>query len=69
MRSAAELLSLEGDSIRGYHYWLCCLQVLRGLDLSIKKGDTVALVGESGCGKTTVVQLLQRFYDYDSGQV
>ena len=32
-------------------------------------GQTVALVGASGCGKSTVVQLLQRFYDVAGGQV
>uniref|UniRef100_A0A8C9AT55 ATP-binding cassette sub-family B member 5 n=1 Tax=Prolemur simus TaxID=1328070 RepID=A0A8C9AT55_PROSS len=43
--------------------------ILRGLSLSIEKGKTVAFVGSSGCGKSTSVQLLQRFYDPVKGQV
>ncbi|ELK12571.1 ATP-binding cassette sub-family B member 5 [Pteropus alecto] len=43
--------------------------ILRGLSLSIEKGKTVAFVGSSGCGKSTSVQLLQRFYDPMKGQV
>ncbi|XP_075089959.1 ABC transporter B family member 11 isoform X3 [Nicotiana tabacum] len=45
------------------------VQIFRDLCLTIRSGKTVALVGESGCGKSTVVSLLQRFYDPDSGQV
>jgi ATP-binding cassette subfamily B protein len=41
--------------------------VLRDLTLSIEPGQTVALVGPSGAGKTTIFQLLQRFYDIDAG--
>jgi ATP-binding cassette, subfamily B (MDR/TAP), member 1 len=37
--------------------------VLRGLDLSVKPGQYVALVGASGCGKSTTIALLERFYD------
>lgn len=44
-------------------------QVLRGLCLNVRRGETVALVGASGCGKSTVVQLLQRLYDPQHGQV
>lgn len=44
-------------------------QILQGLSLDIKKGQTVALVGHSGCGKSTCIQLLQRFYDPNSGSV
>uniref|UniRef100_A0A4X2M929 P-type phospholipid transporter n=1 Tax=Vombatus ursinus TaxID=29139 RepID=A0A4X2M929_VOMUR len=43
--------------------------VLQGLTLEVKKGQTLALVGSSGCGKSTVVQLLERFYDPLAGQV
>ncbi|XP_077622936.1 phosphatidylcholine translocator ABCB4 isoform X3 [Crocuta crocuta] len=45
------------------------IPVLRGLSLEVKKGQTLALVGSSGCGKSTVVQLLERFYDPLSGTV
>jgi ATP-binding cassette subfamily B protein len=43
--------------------------VLQGLDLTIAAGQTVALVGPSGAGKTTVFQLLQRFYDVSEGVI
>jgi ATP-binding cassette subfamily B protein len=43
--------------------------VLPGLDLDIPAGQTVALVGETGAGKTTVARLLARFYDPGSGAV
>ncbi len=42
---------------------------LDGLTLDIAPGETVALVGPSGAGKTTVIQLIQRFYDPESGRV
>jgi len=43
--------------------------VLNGIDLTIAKGETVALVGPSGSGKTTLVHLLARFYDATKGQI
>ena len=45
------------------------VKVLRGLTLSIQKGQKLALVGSSGCGKSTVVSLLERFYDAEDGEV
>src|SRR6056297_91521 len=42
---------------------------LNGLDLVIEPGETVALVGPSGAGKTTIIQMIQRFYDPETGQV
>ena len=45
------------------------VKVLQGLDVSVKTGQTLALVGESGCGKSTSIQLLERFYDTAEGQV
>lgn len=43
--------------------------VLNGIDLTIAKGETVALVGPSGSGKTTLVHLLARFFDTTKGQI
>ncbi len=43
--------------------------VLQGINLQIAAGETVALVGPSGAGKTTIFQLLMRFYDPQQGQI
>ena len=45
------------------------IQILKRLQLSIKKGESIALVGESGCGKSTVIQLIQRLYDLENGKI
>merc|ERR1711892_405122 len=45
------------------------VNILNGFDVEIEKGKTVALVGSSGCGKSTCVQLVQRLYDPDNGVV
>ncbi|GFQ04424.1 ABC transporter b family member 11 [Phtheirospermum japonicum] len=45
------------------------IRILRDLSLTINSGKIVALVGESGSGKSTVISLLQRFYDPDSGHI
>ncbi|WP_417721598.1 ABC transporter transmembrane domain-containing protein [Salipiger sp.] len=45
------------------------VRALDAIDLVIRPGETVALVGPSGAGKTTIVQMIQRFYDPDGGTV
>ncbi|KAF2401756.1 leptomycin B resistance protein pmd1 [Trichodelitschia bisporula] len=45
------------------------IPVLTGLNLKIDQGQFVALVGASGCGKSTVISLIERFYDPDSGHI
>ena len=43
------------------------LFILNGISFCIEPGQAVALVGHSGCGKSTIIQLLERFYDVDDG--
>lgn len=45
------------------------IEVLGGLSLSVSPGETLALVGTSGCGKSTTVQMIERFYDPSGGLV
>jgi len=44
-------------------------RVLRGIDLAIRPGETVAFVGPSGAGKTTICSLLPRFYEVEAGRI
>lgn len=44
-------------------------KVLHGVNFEVKAGQTVALVGATGAGKTTIISLLSRFYDIDSGNI
>lgn len=70
---APKKLELEGKvEFKDVHFCYpsrANVPVLRGLSTIILPGQTVALVGHSGCGKSTIIQLLQRFYEPDSGSV
>ncbi|MHC5201200.1 ABC transporter ATP-binding protein [Myroides sp. LJL119] len=45
------------------------IEVLKGITLDIKQGSTIAIVGSSGAGKSTIINLLNRFYDIDKGSI
>jgi ATP-binding cassette subfamily B protein/subfamily B ATP-binding cassette protein MsbA len=69
---AREMGPIRGD-VRfesvSFHYSDDPALVLDGMDLDVRAGETVALVGETGAGKTTIVKLLTRFHDPTSGCV
>lgn len=44
-------------------------KLIEGLNLAVKPGERVAIVGPTGCGKTTIINLLMRFYDVNSGSI
>jgi ATP-binding cassette subfamily B protein/subfamily B ATP-binding cassette protein MsbA len=69
---AREMGPIHGDICFenvSFHYSDDPALVLDGIDLDVRAGQTVALVGETGAGKTTIVKLLTRFHDPTSGRV
>ena len=71
-KHAVDVGTLQGDiSFKNvmFHYVDTDTNVLSNLTLDIKAGEYVALVGSSGAGKTTIVNLINRFYDIQSGTI
>ena len=74
--SIADTKGLKPDSIQGFLQFKNISfayplkpdrKILDGLTFDIRTGEKTAFVGESGCGKTTCMQLIERFYDYEDG--
>jgi len=69
--NAAELSDVKGEvDIKNVKFgYVPEKTVIKNLSLSVPKGHTVAIVGPTGAGKTTIINLLMRFYDIDSGDI
>lgn len=69
---AVELETISGDvefkDVR-FAYAMNNIEVIKGLNLHIKPGEHIALVGPTGAGKSTIISLLARFYDVTDGEV
>ena len=60
----------KGVQLRNVHFgYDQNKEILHGVNISVAKGESVALVGPTGSGKTTIMNLLNRFYDVNSGKV
>lgn len=70
-RHQLDIASIRGDiDFSDIHFsYVAGEPVLKGLNLDVKAGQKVAIVGATGSGKTTIVNLLTRFYEIDSGKI
>lgn len=68
---AVDLPPVRGDvALEDVHFhYVPDVEVVRGVSLDVRAGETVALVGETGAGKTTLAALLNRFYDVTGGRI
>lgn len=68
---AAELKDVRGDvDIEGLNFgYVKGKTIIKDFSLSVKKGQVIAIVGHTGAGKTTIINLLMRFYDPDGGSI
>lgn len=68
---AQELTDVQGNvSLENVYFsYVPDKKLIQDFNLHVRPGERVAIVGPTGCGKTTVINLLMRFYDVDSGQI
>ncbi|XP_039593488.1 ATP-dependent translocase ABCB1-like [Polypterus senegalus] len=68
-QAAPNLESIASARGAAYEVYKTIDEILQGLNLKVQSGTTIALIGASGCGKSTTIQLLQRFYDPLGGEI
>lgn len=70
-RSDAPVLKSFKESLKfeNIHFSYETKEIIKGISLEIKKGESIALVGASGSGKSTIADLVSRFYDVDRGSI
>ena len=63
--------TIEGRlSLKDLHFsYVPGTPVLKGINLEVKQGETIAIVGATGAGKSTLINLISRFYEYDKGEI
>lgn len=71
MENARSISKLKGEvEFKDVHFgYTPDREILKGITLSAKPGETIALIGPTGSGKTTIINLLSRFYDIQSGSI
>ena len=70
--SALEPLAVQDGTVGFSHVDFACSKkkpLIRDFNLDVKSGQTIAIVGPTGCGKTTMINLLMRFYDVNAGKI
>lgn len=70
--SALPALQMKAGNVRLEHVCFSYDKerpLIQDINLDVRKGERVAIVGRTGCGKTTLINLLMRFYDLDSGRI
>lgn len=70
-QDAVELANVKGDvGFKDVSFsYVKDKKLIEGLNVSVKAGQRIAIVGPTGCGKTTLINLLMRFYDPDGGEI
>ncbi len=65
-----EITRINGDiELKNVHFSYTKAPFIKELNLKVKEGDTIAIVGKTGAGKTTIVNLLMRFYEINKGNI
>ena len=65
-----EVEKLKGEvSFKNVHFAYAEEPILKGLSFEVEPNETVAIVGQTGSGKSTIIRLLSRFYDVDKGSI